>query len=122
MVGIEQQYTVSTIDITIRFYMIIQNKTEFRKAPVNVSLVSQWLACLERVRDAFLRFLFAAERNESFAFQIQNILLTHKLWGTQRPSRQNIRQLTSNHGVIFRSIPPAQHHMNRQFPRRQKLF
>ena len=30
-------------------------------------LISQRLACFERERHAFLRFLFAAERNEGFA-------------------------------------------------------
>src|SRR5216684_2337818 len=40
-----------------------------------ISLVPQGLPGLERMRDAFLSFLFAAEGDEGFALEIENILL-----------------------------------------------
>src|SRR5262249_8682272 len=37
--------------------------------------VSQWLAGLERVRDALLRFFRSEEREECFALEVENVLL-----------------------------------------------
>src|SRR5712664_4373186 len=45
-----------------------------RQPPCSFS-VSERFAGFERMSDALLRFLFAAERDEGFALEIQNVLL-----------------------------------------------
>src|SRR6476659_4175210 len=50
--------------------------TGFFRLPIN--LVPQWLARFQRELDALLRLLLAAERLETFALQIQQILLAHR--------------------------------------------
>jgi len=44
-----------------------------------LQLIPQRLAGFERVRDALLRLLLAAERDEGFALEIQNVLLADQL-------------------------------------------
>jgi hypothetical protein len=40
-----------------------------------VNLISQGLSGFERVGDSFLRFSLSAQADESFALQIENVLL-----------------------------------------------
>jgi hypothetical protein len=42
-------------------------------------LIPQWFPCLESMGDALLGFPFAAQRNEGFPFQVEEILLTDEL-------------------------------------------
>src|SRR5216684_1286128 len=48
--------------------------------------VPEGLTGFEHVRDAFLRFLFTAERDKGFAFQIEQILFADSLRGSERAS------------------------------------
>src|SRR5207237_5568702 len=47
-------------------------------------LISQRLAGFQRVGDAFLGFLFTAQGNESFAFEIKDVLFAHRLRSEER--------------------------------------
>jgi len=46
---------------------------------VRCTLVPQRFAGLESVRDALLRFAFAAEGDESFALEVEDVLLADEL-------------------------------------------
>ena len=47
--------------------------------PVRCTLIPQRLAGLEGVGDALLRFAFAAEGDEGFALQVEDVLLADEL-------------------------------------------
>src|SRR5580704_6884803 len=64
-------------------------------------LISQWLARLQSVRDAFLRFPFAAQRDESFALEVQHVLFADELRRAQCSARKNVRQLSSNDRIVL---------------------
>lgn len=70
--------------------MIGPDRGRGKPAECDLRLIPQRLARFQRVRDAFLSFLFPAKGNESFALEIQNILLAHELRRGQRPTRQNV--------------------------------
>src|SRR5712692_11777055 len=62
----------------------------------SVRLVSKGFAGFQCMCDALLRFLFAAERHESFTLQIQHILFADYLRRSERSASQNIGQLARN--------------------------
>src|SRR6266481_3368079 len=85
-------------------------------------LISQRLAGFQRERHALLSFLFAAERNEGFALEVQHVLLAHELRRRKRAACQDVCELASYVGVVVRDITAALHHVNHKFCARQKLF
>src|ERR1700723_1691240 len=101
---------------SIRFYAYLYGIARLTR------LISQWLAGFESVRDALLRFPFAAERDERFALEIEYVLFADELRSAQRAARENVRQLSSDDRVVFRGITAAQQKMNRHFRGRQKLL
>src|SRR2546423_58962 len=72
--------------------------------------------------DAFLGSFFATERDESLAFQIENVLLAHQLWTSYRPAGQNAGELSCDVRVVLRGISATHEKMDGQFGRRKKLL
>src|SRR5271155_1985948 len=70
-------------------------------------LISQRLARLKRVRDALLRFPFAAERDERFTFEVQDVLLADHLRRAERTARQNVGELARHVRVVLGSVTSA---------------
>src|SRR6266446_8842036 len=68
--------------------------------PENGTLISQRFAGLQRMRDALLCFLFATQRNKSFAFQIKHVLLADQLRRSERAAGENVRELAADMGVV----------------------
>src|SRR6266404_1972518 len=101
------QSSADRTDSSIRFYTLYDVREQ--------RLVSEGFACLQRMRDAFLRFLFATERHEGFALQIQQVLLTDRLWCGQGTASQDIGQLARHVRVVFRCVPSAHQQMNAHF-------
>src|SRR5258707_1953372 len=60
------------------------------------------------MRDPLLCFLFAAEGDEGFAFEVENVLFADQLWRGQRPAGKDVRKLAAYVCVIFRGITATQ--------------
>src|SRR3989441_11004699 len=78
-----------------------------------VTLVPQGLTGFQSVGDALLGFLFAAEGDEGFAFEIEDVLFADQLWRGQRTAGKDVRQLAVYVCVIFRGVAAAEHHVDR---------
>jgi len=65
-------------------------------------LIPQRLAGFERMRDALLRFAFAAEGDEGFAFEIEDVLLADQLGSAERATGEDVGQLARDQCIVFR--------------------
>src|SRR5208282_2300911 len=91
-------------------------------SPPGAGLISERLSRLEGVRDALLRFALAAQADERFALKIENVLLGDVLRRGDSAARQNIRQLSRDHAIVFGRVLAADHHVNRQLRRREEIL
>src|SRR5215467_12667488 len=105
----ERQNSASLIGISIRI-----NTTQKGRGVLTESAasVSQGFAGLQGVGDAFLRFLFAAERHECLALEIEHILLADHLRCAQWSASQDVREFACHQGVVIRSVPAPLHQVN----------
>ena len=87
-----------------------------------MGLVAQGLAGLQRVGDALLGFLLAAEGDEGFAFQIQHVLLADHLRRGEWPASQDVRQLSRDVRIVFRGEAAAHEQVDGQFRPGEKLL
>src|SRR2546425_4766386 len=87
--------------VQIRFYTIRE-----------VTLVPQRLTGFQSVGEAFLGFLFAAEGDEGFALEIEDVLFADQQWRGQRTAGKDVRQLAAHVCVIFRGVAAAEHHVD----------
>src|SRR5258708_27840140 len=87
-----------------------------------VVLIAQGFSGFQRMRDPLLCFLFAAEGDEGFAFEVENVLFADQLWRGQRPAGKDVRKLAAYVCVIFRGITAAQHPVNGALPAGQTLY
>src|SRR6266481_2264673 len=90
--------------------------------PENGTLISQRFAGLQRMRDALLCFLFAAEGDEGLALEIENILFADQLRRSERAAGENVRELAADMGVVLRGISAAHHHVDGEFRTGKELF
>src|SRR5258708_28563109 len=65
-----------------------------------VVLIAQGFSGFQRMRDPLLCFLFAAEGDEGFAFEVENVLFADQLWRGQRPAGKDVRKLAAYVCVI----------------------
>src|SRR5579864_4758736 len=87
-----------------------------------LNLISQRLSGFECVGDSLLRFALSAQADESFALQIENILLGNHLRRGDPAARENIRQFPADNRVMLaRKFSPNQH-VNRELSPREKFF
>src|ERR1700722_9283533 len=84
-------------------------------------LIAERLARFQGVRDAFLGFSFAAEADERFALQIEEVLLGDSLRRRDRAAGQNIGKLPRDQAVEFGGELATHHAVNRE-PRKRVKF
>src|ERR1700724_2810628 len=71
------------------------------------NLVTQRLAGLQGMCDALLRFLFAAERDECLALEVQQVLLAPRWRSAKGAARQDGRELSCDVRVVIGRVPAA---------------
>src|SRR6202167_6386545 len=84
--------------------------------------IAQWFSRLQSVRDAFLRLALAAQADEGFALEIQDVLLGHELRRGDGAASENVCQFAADGAVVFRGIPAANHHMDGELRAGKKFF
>src|SRR5215472_18002078 len=87
-----------------------------------IRLISQRLSGFERVGNSFLRFSLSAQANESFALQIENVLLRNRLWRRNAAARQYVCQFSCDHRVVVTGEFAANEHMDCQFRSGQEFL
>src|SRR5580704_11851136 len=74
------------------------------------------------MRDALLRFAFAAEADKGFALEVEEILFADILRGGERASGKNVGEFAGDVSVIFADIFAAKHHVNGELGGGEKTF
>src|SRR2546422_8418760 len=86
------------------------------------TLVAEGFAGFEGVGDALLGLAFAAEADEGFALEIEDVLLADHLRGGERPAGQHVCQFAGDHSVIFRDVLAAKEHVDSEFCSGEELL
>jgi hypothetical protein len=58
--------------------------------------------------DARLRIAFAAQANESFAFEVQHVLFAHRLGLGERADDEDVHELALNHRIKLADVADQQ--------------
>src|SRR5262245_57774893 len=74
-------------------------------------LIPQRLPRLERVFDAFQCLGFAAEAQENFALQVQDVLLGDKMKRSQIAAAENVGELRADLLIVFADLAGRSHLM-----------
>ena len=101
----------------------------FRDAPpsarggvlIGAGLIAEGLAGLESVRDALLGLALATERDEGFAFEVEDVLFAYDLRRGERAAGQNAGEGAGDDGVVLRNIFSAQHAVDGQLSPGEKF-
>src|SRR5579859_8052158 len=89
----------------------IEEGTIYR-APTSWRLVAEGFAGFEGVGDAGLGEFFAAERDEGFTFEVEDILFGDELGRGERAAGEDVCKFASDDGVVFGSVAAADEHVN----------
>ena len=85
-------------------------------------LIPQRLAGFQRVLNSFLRFLFTAERFETFAFQVEDVLLAHRSAGRNVASAKDLRNLSGEFHLVLGDVLALAHQVNAHFESGENVF
>src|SRR5882724_12468800 len=85
-------------------------------------LVAQGFAGFEGVGDAGLGEFFAAEGDEGFALEVEDVLFADELRRSERAAGKDVGKFTGDDGVVFGSVTAADEHVNHEFYAGKKLF
>src|SRR5215469_17399504 len=84
--------------------------------------IAKRLPGLQRVLNSLLRFAFAAQGLESFALQIQDVLLADWRSGRNIPPTQNFRHLIADLDFVLGDVVRLAHQMNSDFESSQDIL
>ena len=87
-----------------------------------LNLISQRLSGFECVGDSLLRFALSAQANESFALQIENVLLGNGLRRRNAATRQYVCQFSCDNRVVLTGEFAPNKHMDCEFRSGQKFL
>src|SRR5579864_2869655 len=95
------QGSATTRFFTQRFALgyVVSLLRGFRIRPAD--LVAEGLAGFQGVGDALLSFLLAAEADEGFALEVEQVLLADELGLGERAARENVREFARDVRVVF---------------------
>src|SRR5271165_3108715 len=65
--------------------------------------------------DALLGFLFAAEGDEGFALEVEEVVFADQLGGGKRSTREDVGEFAGDMGIVIGSIASADLEVNCQF-------
>src|ERR1700688_1245865 len=88
----------------------------------NILSIPQWLARLQGVGDALLGFAFAAEGDERFALQVEDVLFADELRRRERAAGKDVGEFVRDESIVFRYIFAAQQHVDGELGGGAKLL
>src|SRR6202000_311375 len=81
------------------------------------TLVAEGLAGFQRESDAFLRFLFATQREKAFAFEVEQVLLADERSGGDAASGKGSRYVVRDLDVVIADVLAFAHEVDAEFER-----
>src|ERR1700674_3907313 len=84
--------------------------------------IPQSLPRFQRVLDSLLGFLLSAERFESLALQVKDVLLAHRSSGSHMAAAEDFGDLGSQFHFILGDVVTLAHDVDAQLERGQNVF
>src|SRR5579859_790042 len=92
------------------------------RAPTSWRLVAEGFAGFEGVGDAGLGEFFAAERDERFPFEVEDVLFADELGRSERAAGKNVGEFAGDDGVVIGGVAAADEHVDQKFCRGEELI
>jgi len=77
--------------------------------------IPQRLSGFQGEGDAFLGLLFAAEGDEGFALEVEDVLFANQLRRSQRAAGQDVGELAAHVRIVFGGVSSSEHHVDGEF-------